>query len=290
MVLSSAAALVTSRIALFFADGKSMANAEAVAGAQTFHRTINLLRLISSHGDRGLPLLEIIRRSGLTRPTVHRMIQALEQEGFVFQDKSTGFYQLGPELFLMGLASAEYNSLRHEIQTTLADLVRASEDTALFTVRRGDHAIFVAREEGTYPVRTYIAGVGTRRPLGVGAASMAILATLDNAEIDEVLARTAEERRLEHSGFTADIHQLVAETRQQGYAINPGWEFSESWAIALPVLDQYGRCHGSMTLAGVRSRIDPRRDEIVEILSAATARFARHYVSRYEASWARATN
>lgn len=263
-----------------------MTGRTAVAGAQSFSRTINVLRLVAAHSDRGIRLAEIIRLAGITRPTGYRMLQALEHEGLVCQDPS-GTYFIGPDAFLLGLAGADRYAMTDEMYTSLNRLVRISGDTALFAVRRGDHAIFIGREEGTYPVRTYIAGVGTRRPLGIGAASLAILSTVADGEVEAILANNEEELRLEHAEFPPNlIRQLVHETRERGYAINPGWEFAESWGISIPAVDQSGRCHGSFTLAGVSSRIDPRRSEVAEILSVEAARFAERALAKRHSIWA----
>lgn len=262
-----------------------MTDRAAVTGAQSFNRTMNVLRLVAAHNDQGIRLIEIVRQSGITRTTAHRMLQALEQEGLVSQNAS-GSYYIGPEAYLLGLVAAERYSIGDEMHACLNRLVRLSGDTALFAIRRGDHAVFLGREEGTYPVRTYIAGVGNRRPLGVGAASLAILSTLPDSEIEEILTNNADELRLEHPEFPPDvIWQLVRETRECGYAINPGWKFVESWAIAKPVLDDKGRCHGSLTLAGVSNRIDPRRAEVAEILAAEAPRFAKSVAAKRHSIW-----
>lgn len=245
------------------------------AGAQSFHRAMNILRMVAAKGGEGMRFTDLIHRSGLTPATTHRILQALVREGLVSQDKQTGLYQLGSEIYLLGLAASSRFSIQNYVTASLDRLVSRSGDTALFMIRRGDHGVFIGREEGTYPVRTHIAGVGDRMPLGIGSSSIAILAALADDEIEAILENNSEELRLDHSDMpgTDAIRSLVTETRQQGYAINPGWRFPESWAIALPVADKSGRCIGAMTIAGISSRIDPRRDEIVSILSAEIENF-----------------
>ena len=262
-----------------------MTERTVVPGAQSFSRTMSVLRLIAAHTDQGITLVEIVRRLGITRTTAYRMVRALEQEGLVSQDLP-GSYYIGPEAFLLGLVGAERYSIGDDIHASLSSLVRLSGDTALFAVRRGNHAIYIGREEGTYPVRTYIAGVGSRRPLGIGAASLAIFSTLTDGEIEEILASNAEVLSLEYPDFPPSlIRQLIRDTRHHGYALNPGWIFAESWAIATPIIDANGRCHGSIALAGVSSRIDTRRAEIAEILSSEASRFAERVIAKRQSLW-----
>ena len=67
------------------------------------------------------------------------------------------------------------------------DAAARSGDTSFLSVRRDAFAVCLHREEGAYPIRTHALEVGDRHPLGVGGGSLAILATLSDAEIERVL-------------------------------------------------------------------------------------------------------
>ena len=75
---------------------------EATAGAQSLHKSLGLLRLVSSHSRDGIRLVDLCRASGITRPTAHRMLQALQVEGLIEQDPKTDRYHLGREAYLLG--------------------------------------------------------------------------------------------------------------------------------------------------------------------------------------------
>ncbi|WP_438590980.1 hypothetical protein, partial [Klebsiella oxytoca] len=64
--------------------------------------------------------------------------------------------------------------------------------------------------------------VRDRRPLGVGAGSLALLAAMSDGEIDAIL-RQNENWLRDFQAFDRDsLQALVARTRTDGYALNEG--------------------------------------------------------------------
>ena len=113
---------------------------------------------------------------------------ALMRSRLVEQEPVSRRYHLGEEAFVLGvLASRRYGLLDVAMESLIAQSAR-SGDTSFLSVRRDAFAVCLHREEGAYPIRTHALEVGDRHPLGVGGGSLAILATLPDAEIERVLA------------------------------------------------------------------------------------------------------
>ncbi len=152
--------------------------ARTVPGAQSVARAAALLRLVTAAGDEGLSVADLARRADLTRPTTHRLLTALRHEGLVDQDESTGRWMPGPELYLMGTVAAS----RYDITAIARDIVRSlavrTEESAFLSVRRGDETVCLIREDGAFPIRSFVLSEGVRFPLGVASAGLAILAFL----------------------------------------------------------------------------------------------------------------
>lgn len=253
---------------------------ETTSGAQSLHRSISLLRIVAGHAVEGIRLVDLCKRSGMARTTVHRMLQALQSEGLIEQDPHSDRFHLGREAYLLGVAAESRFGLTTVATATLSALSAISGDISLFLVRSGTHAVCIAREEGTYPVRTHTAQKGDRYPLGVGGGSLAILAACSDAEIDWILDRNAAELERDYPALSPDVLRgFVADTRAQGFAVNPGRVYPQSWGVGLPFYDPQGNCRGSISLAGVRERIEPRFDEVVGILAAEVPRLQKRLYS-----------
>ena len=64
-------------------------------GSQSIGRALHLLEEIAEH-DAPRSLSELARANGLTTPTAHRILAALEQRRLVVRDPLSAEYSLGP--------------------------------------------------------------------------------------------------------------------------------------------------------------------------------------------------
>lgn len=245
-----------------------MAALEKADGAQALDRALTLLRLIGARSKHGLRLTEIVAQSGLTKPTVHRMLRALERNGFVEQNPATRLYHLGPEAFVLGVLATERFGIHRAAAGALARLAAASQDTVFLSVRRDSHAVCLERQEGSFPIKTHVLNAGDRHPLGIGAGSLAILSAMDDAEVEAVLEQNAAEMAANYPTFSAQLlRDEVAVTRGQGFAFNPGRLLAGSWAVGVAVLDAGGSCLGALSISAIESRLgEDRRTELAALL------------------------
>lgn len=258
------------------------------SGAQSVDRALTLLSLIGRHAGEGLSLAELTAASGLNKPTVRRLMLALINGGMVDQCSHTHRYRLGPEAYLLGLRAAERHGLVRTATRHAARLAKATEDAACLSVRRGLHSLCLHREDGPYPIRTHALMPGAYHPLGVGAGSLAMLAALPDAEIEETLAANRETLDAEYPLLApARLRELVAETRQQGHALNPGLVFRDSWGLGVALRWPDGSLAGALSLAAIESRMqEPRRSrELLPLLEREAreieAQLARDYTNRH---------
>ncbi|SDG19955.1 MULTISPECIES: IclR family transcriptional regulator [unclassified Microbacterium] len=232
----------------------------SVPGAQAIARAALLLRLVSAAGMTGKGLRELAADAGLTRTTAHRLLSALRAEGLVDQDDRTARWLAGPELFLMGAAAAP----RYDITHIAADIVRSlavkTEESAFLSVRRGDETVCLVREEGSFPIRSFVLSEGVRFPLGVASAGLAILSFLPQGDVDAYLDRHPDlPGRWGGAHDAAALQMRIAETRDRGYAVNPGLIVPGSWGIGAAVFDHAGHPAWALSLTGVEFRFGPDR-------------------------------
>jgi DNA-binding IclR family transcriptional regulator len=237
----------------------------AAAGTQSIGRALALLRLIATAGPRGIKVSDAAAKCGLHVATTHRLLAALVREGFGTQDTVTRVYMAGPELLAMSFQAQQLFGESRILQV-LERLADATGDVVYATVRAGDEAVCVARREGTFPIRALPIGPGTRRPLGIGAGSLAILAFLPPAEAEEIMVRNA--RRYEEYGQSVEnVASFVERARGDGFALNDGRIIPGMAAVALPLPAATGRPETAISIAAIESRMAPaRRPEIVRLL------------------------
>ena len=235
-------------------------SARSIPGAQSVARAAQLLRLVTSAGAEGVSVVDLARRAELTRPTAHRLLTALRHEGLVDQDDRTGRWMPGPELYLMGSVAAS----RYDITGIARDIVRSlavrTEESAFLSVRRGDETVCLLREEGSFPIRSFVLSEGVRFPLGVASAGLAILAFLPPHDVDAYLERHPE---LSHEWGASHgekrLRARLRDTHERGYAVNPGLIVEGSWGLGAAVFTRESHPQWALSLTGVEFRFGPER-------------------------------
>ncbi|MGQ3675371.1 IclR family transcriptional regulator [Xanthobacter sp. TB0139] len=237
-------------------------------GAQSIERTLRLMQLVGRAGPEGTRLADLVAHSGLPKPTVRRLLLALMRGGMVEQDHVSRRYFIGPEAYVLGIAASARFGIHALSLAGLSRLAIASEDSAFVSVRRDSFSVCLHCEEGAFPIRTQVLKAGDRHPLGVGGGSLAILAALPDEGVTQVLEQNAKLLRDEYPTYSPELlWRCVEETRNNGYAFNPGILMPGSWAIGIAVRDAQGLPIGALSIAAIESRLqEERRTELAPIL------------------------
>jgi DNA-binding IclR family transcriptional regulator len=237
-------------------------------GAQALDRALGILRLVGSRSTEGLRLADVVSESGLAKPTAHRMLKALERNGLVEQSHDTLLYHLGPEAFVLGVLATGRFGIRRLAATALQRMAAASQDSVFLSAPRDDHAVCLERLDGSFPIRTHVLQAGDRHPLGIGAGSLAMLSAMPDEEVERVLELIAPELAARYPTYSPDfLRAAVAETRETGFAFNPGRLLAGSWGIGVAVIGPEGDCVGALSISAIESRLgEARRAELVPVI------------------------
>ncbi|MCF8035039.1 MAG: IclR family transcriptional regulator [Desulfarculaceae bacterium] len=227
-------------------------------GAQTIHRAIGLLRMVVNNNERGMSLAQLAREADLHTATVRRALGALASEGLLSYNPITKRYHLGVELYHFGAAAHQFQ-IRDRYRHILERVALITEDTVFLVIRSGYDALVVDRVEGSFPIRTLTHEVGQRSPLGIGAGSTVLLATLPEKECGAVIQ--ANQRRYgRYKNFTADdVWESVRRCQELGYSETGGVFIPEAVALGRPVRDESGRVEAAISVAAIAQRMDAER-------------------------------
>ena len=233
-----------------------------LSGTQSIERALTLIREIAAHNRTGSRLLDLANRTGLQRPTVHRMLKCLTLESMVQQDPESHRYYLGPMVFELGLTAAPRFNLREVCHPAMTRIAEATGDTVFLTQRSGFDAVCVDRQEGTFPIKTFTLEIGMRRPLGVGTGSLAILSALSEDEVRRVVnANTA---RLPEYGLSpTSLVAQVKRAQKLGYAVREVPSLAGVRSIGHALHNQNGVAFAALSVSTISSRMNEKR--VVEL-------------------------
>jgi DNA-binding IclR family transcriptional regulator len=227
---------------------------ESPMAVQSISRAANLLRMIAGTSDGTARLMDLVTWSGLKKPTVRRILVALEENGFVERDENH-LYRIGGGLVSIGLGAANrwgFVDVAGPLCQETADLIG---DTVYLFRYGSERLVCIQRVQGAYPIKALSLDVGDERPLGVGAAGLAVLAEVHDEDDDERLARFAEDCLPFWPTCTPSaLHAACEAARAKGYSYNPGYIVEGLHAVGVALRNQSGDLIGAVSVAGVAAR------------------------------------
>lgn len=235
-----------------------MASAEERAKLnQSVRKAITLLRATAE--DRDANVSSLARTAGLPRATALRMIQTLEQEGFLLRVPGDDRVLLGPELVRLARGTDEQLLLREVSRPVVADLVATVRETVTLSVLAADGGLdLVSQVDAPAQLRPQ-SWVGQRFPLHASASGKVLLATYD----DERLARFLDAPLARFTPATiTDAGELRAElghVRERGYAVSRDEEEEGLSGLSSGIHGPRDELVGVLSLGGPTQRLDRRR-------------------------------
>ena len=258
---------------------KTLLKHKAPAGTQAILRAIRLLKSFTPERPE-LSLAQLHVATGLKKPTAHRLLLALQSEGFVERGVQAGSFHLGPALIALGSQAMATNDLRASARPVLEQRARESGETTTLEVLVDDSMLIIDAVAGSHLV-TGSLGIGTRWPLHATSTGKSLLAAMPEEQIAPLMA-TSFESFTDRTLTDAKLLQRELETiREQGYS--SAIEELETGFIAVGAAfkDPFGAVEGAISISGPASRFAPEKvRELGAALRAAAARLSTRHQGR----------
>ncbi|MGJ7522793.1 IclR family transcriptional regulator [Variovorax sp. LT1P1] len=235
--------------------------ADDEAGSRTLRRGLRLLDAVLAGGRDGVRVVDLCRAAALERATVYRLLATLVETGYV-APQGRFRYVPGPRVAALAPADALPN-MAVRLQPVLARISAACGDAAFAVVREGALSHCIARQVGTHPVQVLVIQVGTQQPLGVGAAGLALLAALPDAQVAAIIAANAP-RLHAYGGMTPERMQiLVRATRERGWSVIGNHATRGVLAAGMAVRNAAGEPVAAISVASTLPRMPRERQQLI---------------------------
>jgi DNA-binding IclR family transcriptional regulator len=242
-----------------------------IAGGQAIERACAILKELARHGRLGARLLDLTRATCLSRPTVHRMLQSLIQEGLAIQHPSRR-YGLGPVLFELGLLAPTPIENLERFRPLIQGLADQCGDTAHLMIRRGRDVVYLLRAEGAFPIRTYTISVGERLPMVASLGGIAILAGEPDSEIGEILQDLDPTDETVRNASIGQVRAQIEFIRARGYGWGADVVMEGVAGLAAAVPNSNGAAYLAVSIAAIKSRFTDERIKRVGSMVMATCK------------------
>lgn len=230
---------------------------------QVIMRVAAVLKAIDEAGLAGARLRDLAEETKIARPSVHRLLQELILVGYV-QPIGSHRYQLGPEIYSLGLAAPSPTLDLIAIEKLLQELAKYTGDTVYLGMQQHRAIRYLLRVDGEYPVRAQLVEAGQTVPLGNTLSGIALLANYPGSEIPRFVVQGIPPFT-ESSPYalpTQRIQALEEQCRQlriEGYCYSRDlvWPGVAGLASVVPV--QVGKPYLAVSISAICDRLPPDR-------------------------------
>jgi DNA-binding IclR family transcriptional regulator len=214
---------------------------------QSVQRATDILKQFSA-SEPQLGVSELARRLGLTKSTVHRLLNSLCRAGLAEQDPTNRLYMLSRESVQLGYTAIYSSTLLRTAFPYLHYLAREAEETAYLAEREGDQALTVLLVLS--PTLRDQLGWYKSMPLHSTSSGKVLLAYADDRQREAVL-RSPLARRTENTiTDPAELRAELEKVRQQGFATCFQEEKPGINAAAVPLRNPDGSVVAALAVAG----------------------------------------
>jgi DNA-binding IclR family transcriptional regulator len=232
---------------------KTIANIDDTALGKSLQKGLAIIEAVSR--AEGPPrIAELAIRLGISRPTVHRVVQTLIAQGYLTQDPTSGRLSVGLSVIPLSASvlnrNRNRNRLRLEALPHLQSLATLTGERANLGVLYRNRILYLAGvEKPTLPmIYTYF---GKFAPAHCCSFGKAIMAFFPEADVRAVL--TAEPLNAHTLGSITDPQSFSGELtiiRRRGYAADNEEHIIGSCCVASPVFDPQNRPVGAIGVSG----------------------------------------
>lgn len=218
---------------------------------QSLMNGFEVLQLLTQEGN--LTLTDISNRLLMNKTVTYRIMNTLQQNGFVTRNSDTKRYCLGLRLWEFGAAALRDLKLRDLATHHLRFLAEQTDEAVNLSVYDDGDTLFLELVHRTSSGLVQ-APIATRCPAHCSAAGKVMLAYHTEAEIDRYCNGVLVAATPNTIATSARLRSELDQIRGQGYAVNRGEWNLESCGIAVPLLDHTGHAAGAIGIACPASR------------------------------------
>ncbi|WP_170415433.1 IclR family transcriptional regulator [Ruegeria atlantica] len=244
-----------------------MVNADAREKESQIPTNLRLLIILEEVAKRGVAVKpsDLIESLGLAKPTIHRLLQTAEAEGFLQRDLDGRSYGPGPRLRELSVNTVSSEHLRTARLAILRGVADEIGETCNLAIPDREGMIYLDRVETKWPLRIQLP-IGTQVPFHCTASGKMYLSTLRRNTLDGFLSARAlksnTERTITDSGaLRAEIIQIG----QRGYSTDDEEFMPGMAAVAVPVLDERQRLVATLSVHAPTQRHDLK--SLIQFLS-----------------------
>jgi len=232
-------------------------------------RALHLLEIMAEE-KREVELKELCKKTHINTTTLYRLLQTLQNRGFVARDPYTGRYRLGLKLLELGHAVTDQIELRRIVLPFLQELMEKTGETANLVILDEGEAIYIEKVESPASLRMFHR-IGKQAPAHATGVGKVLLAALPSEKVTEIM-KTKGLCKLTENTITSpeDLQKELEKICKNGFAIDNEECEVGAKCIAAPIRDYTNQVVAAVSISGPSARLSEERlNELIKVVKEA---------------------
>ncbi len=247
------------------------------------------LKYINKSLEKSFKILEILsksifplkasnisRKANLSRTTTFRLLSVLSDLGYIHKNLSSNTYTMGHKAFQFGETSDYLQSISETSKEILKDISSQTNLITYLAMLEGSqivHSDKISNNTDDATVRTF------RMRLDAHCCSLGKVMLAYRPE-NEVSTIYRSYNFYPHTNNTItnliDLKKQLTKIRKDGFALNHGEAFENSYGIGVAILDKDKRSFAGIALSGSKNILNPKSmDDFVHLLQDASIKISK---------------
>lgn len=224
-----------------------------------------------------LTLQEIADRIELPKSTTFRIVQSLDQAGYLVRLEDQQYCLSFRFTRLAGLVKSTLG-IREIARPILVELAEKTKETiSLHTISGQNRVCIDAVSTDSSPLRAVVQA-GEQIPLLVGSGSTVLMAYMPKEDVAPLVTAVAKATKRTKTDVLADFEKV----REQGYSVSHGERLLGISAISAPIKDVHEEVHYCLSLGAPTVRLQTREKELVKLVVNAAANISLQFGGELE--------
>ncbi|MEO0318437.1 MAG: hypothetical protein RL404_2114 [Pseudomonadota bacterium] len=213
------------------------------------------LAVVKAFSDqrRAMTIAQISHKTGIPRAAVRRCLYTLKQLGYA--DSEANNFFLKPKILTLGYSYLSSTPLTVSAQPCLNQLSRTLNESCSLAVLEDNEVLYISRSQ-TSRVLSVALNAGSRLPAYCTSLGRVLLAGLSEPALDQYLAKVKLVAYTDRTVVNeARLREIIAETRQRGFAIVEEELEIGLRSIAVPVRGASGATMAALNIGAQATRV-----------------------------------
>ncbi len=216
----------------------------------TVEKAFQIIEQVVSHQEKGLSFTGVVSRTNLPKASTHRILKSLVRMGYLMFDAEVGRYFGDLKLSFLGSEVMAHFDLKGYVRPHLLKLQAETKHTCNLGVLSGDAGVYLDKLESIedFGIKLYSA-IGKRFPLHCTGMGKILLAGMQPAERQKILARRLETFTSRTITDPVTLKRELSKVRRCGYALDREEITRGIMCVAAPIRNGEGDTVAAISVA-----------------------------------------